>query len=162
MKIKELLDLTMTKSIANIAKDHLTIGEKTVRAALKRVGCEHENGKRGWSYTGDHPAILEQSIYDFAQPKRKTRSIKPNASIEKVIDSNVKSNEKASTKQAHSEPDSIDKLLIKNKKESNERVYRGFYWDRDIINFLDNVKHGNKSDIMNEIVRTVLRDKGLL
>lgn len=168
MKIKEILELSMTKTMAVIAKDHLTIGEKALRTTLKEIGCTHQNGKKGWIYTGDVPDILERSIYEFV-PSRQTRqrqaSKKPNASIEKAHTSNLKANEiklKASTKQVISEPDSIDKLLMRNEKESNERIYRGFYWDRDIIHFLDNVKHGNKSDLMNEIVRTVLKEKGLI
>ncbi|QDZ88695.1 hypothetical protein [Priestia megaterium] len=58
--------------------------------------------------------------------------------------------------------DSIDLLLAQNDNESTERVYRGFYWDKEVISFLDGIKHGNKSDLMNEIVKTVLRAKGLL
>jgi hypothetical protein len=63
---------------------------------------------------------------------------------------------------SNSEIDSIDLLLMQNQRESGQRTYRGFYWDKDIIHFLDNVKHGNKSDLMNEIVRAVLKAKGLI
>lgn len=176
MKVKEILELTQTKRIADIAKEHLTIGEKRLRDALKEIGCEYEPGKKGWNYTGEQPEILERSIYDFAPSRQQkaTANRKRNASIEKANKINDDSNKnsivksidntklKASTKPLNSGPDAIDMLLMQNEKESSDRIYRGFYWDRDIIHFLDNVKHGNKSDLMNEIVRTVLKAKGLI
>lgn len=71
MKIKDILQLSMTQTMATIAKERLTIGEKPLRSALKAVGCEHQNGKKGWQYNGDDPKVLEQSIYSFVQTKAK-------------------------------------------------------------------------------------------
>lgn len=188
MKIKEVLEMTQTIPLATIAKEHLTIGKVKATEALKAAGCYSKNGVKGWFYDGDE-SILEKSIYDFvATSQRKAIPRKLNTSIEtsdnagntdnisKVTDSTNASKVVASNKQVAneeiatasnqiagaSELDAIDKLLLQNDSTSNQRVYRGFYWDADIIHFLDNVKHGNKSDLMNEIVRTVLKSKGLL
>lgn len=176
MKIGEILELTKTEALPKIAKEHLSIGESKAREALKKAGCFNISGKRGWFYddTKGDGTVLELSIYDFVQPtKLKVKAQKPSASIN---DSDSASKEiataietpanesklKASKKEAPSELDSIDLLLLQNQKESEQRLYRGFYWDKDIIDFIDSVKHGNKSDLMNEIVRTVLKEKGLV
>ena len=178
MKIKEILALSQTKKVAEIAKEFLEVGEKKAVEGLKKAGCYNTSGKRGWYFDGDE-SILEQSIYDFVAPtKGKAKAVKSNASISAskeiastvetpVKESNVTSNTskttvKASKKTVTSDLDPIDVLLLQNQEESENRTYRGFYWDKDIISFLDSIKHGNKSDLMNEIVRTVLKDKGLI
>ncbi|HDR7839259.1 TPA: hypothetical protein QCY33_005586 [Bacillus toyonensis] len=169
--------------MSEIAKENLEIGEKKAVEGLKKAGCYNISGKRGWHFDGDEK-VLQQSIYDFVPPtKGKAKAVKSNASISaseeiaSTIETPVKeskvtsdtsktptkeSNVKASRKKVASELDSIDVLLLQNQEESENRTYRGFYWDKDIISFLDGIKHGNKSDLMNEIVRTVLKDKGLL
>ena len=66
MLIKDILELSMSKTMADIAKDDLNLGdEKALRAALKGIKCEQQNGKKGWQYVGDQPEVLEQSIYRF-------------------------------------------------------------------------------------------------
>lgn len=195
MKIGEIIELTESKSLADIAKENLSIGKDKARLALKEAGCYSKNGVKGWFYDGEE-SVLEQSIYDFvAKPRLKKR----NASIEKVNESvknsvtnvnasengsesaelvdsellsiirTITNNETAVTQEdvikspkTNASMDSIDLLLAQNDNESTERVYRGFYWDKEVISFLDGIKHGNKSDLMNEIVKTVLRAKGLL
>lgn len=195
MKIGEILELTQTKKLADIAKEHLEFGEKKAKEALLKAGCTFTRGKSGWFLAeGTDKSVLEQSIYDFVSPTRrkaptKAKAIKPNASIDKsdneseikdsaieqientskeiAVTSELKASDnktkvKDSKKEITSELDSIDMLLLQNQSEGEQRVYRGFYWDKDIIDFLDNVKHGNKSDLMNEIVRSVLKAKGLI
>lgn len=62
----------------------------------------------------------------------------------------------------------IEALMIenikpfKNKQSGNRnRKYRGFYFDADILAVLD-AYEGNKSDLMNELLREVFIEKGLL
>lgn len=160
-----MLELTQIMPLATIAKEHLTIGKEKTTQALKLAGCYSKNGVRGWYFDGE-PNVLEQSIYDFVASKPKLKNHNTSKVKSKVKassqqnnnDLTVTSNQVAGT----SELDAIDILLLENETSSNQRVYRGFYWDEDIINFINNVKHGNKSDLMNEIVRTVLKAKGLI
>lgn len=210
MLIKDLLKLTHEKPLKDIAKDDLSIGREKARNALKKAGCYHQNGIKGWHC--DDENILNQSIYDYVEGKQyKPRKNSPkgefngtpsletstNASVEKANESvktsvtnvNVSENESAalvdsdllaiirtvtsnetavasedvikSTKTSAG-MDTIDLLLAQNDNKGTERVYKGFYWDKEVISFLDGIKHGNKSDLMNEIVKTVLRAKGLL
>lgn len=67
MKISEIVELSKEKTVADIAKDHLSIGEKTARAALKRAGCHSTVGKAGWIFDDtEHPENLDKTIYYFA------------------------------------------------------------------------------------------------
>jgi hypothetical protein len=68
VKIGEILELTQTEKLSDIAKERLTIGEKAARQALKAAGCYSISGKRGWFCEDD--GVLDKSIYDFA-PVRK-------------------------------------------------------------------------------------------
>lgn len=71
MNIKDILEKTQTKTIAEIAKDDLTIGEKITRQALKESGCYTIVGKPGWHFNTNFPASnLGTSIYDFADQVR--------------------------------------------------------------------------------------------
>ncbi|MED4464749.1 hypothetical protein [Metabacillus fastidiosus] len=170
MKIRELLELTRIMPLATIAKERLSIGEKPTREALKKAGCYAISGKRGWFYDGAE-SVLEQSIYDYSSSSKRKAKAK-NSENTSINDSELKASGKQLKTEkiaftsnqivATSELDTIDKLLLKNEGDSERRIYRGFYWDKDIIDFLDSVKHGNKSDLMNEIVRTILKAKGLI
>jgi hypothetical protein len=171
MKLRDVLELTQTQPLSKIAKERLTIGEKTARQALKAAGCYAISGKRGWFYDGD-PAVLEQSIYDYVPNKERVKAKatieKANASITEAIASveKVKPNKKQINEKQNehaSELDTLDILLQASKmKAEQKRIYRGFYWDEDILKVLDSIKHGNKSDVVNEALRKVFREKGLL
>lgn len=189
MKIKELLELTKESTLATIAKEQLTVGEKKAREALKNAGCYNMSGKKGWFFDGEQE-VLEESIYNYvttSKPKANSAtisdtSVKPSTkpsttnSTDKSTTNSVKASEKlATSKQVASKNsdslgaigtvtnlDNIDLLLKHNEELDSSRTYRGFYWDKEVIDFLASVKHGNKSDLMNEIVKTVLRAKGLL
>jgi predicted GIY-YIG superfamily endonuclease len=41
-------------------------------------------------------------------------------------------------------------------------VHKGIYFDKDIAHFLDNVQHGNKSEIVNKVMRQFLTENDLL
>lgn len=74
MIIKDILDLTQTKTIAEIAKELLTIGEKPAREAMKQAGCYSIVGKPGWFF--DESADrgnLNESIYVFADQAKKEK-----------------------------------------------------------------------------------------
>lgn len=75
MRIKDILEQTNEKTIAQIAKDSLTIGEKTARQALKEAGCYALVGQPGWFFNDQFDSEnLEKSIYEFADSvKRKEK-----------------------------------------------------------------------------------------
>ena len=68
MIIKEIIDMTQEKTIAEIARDHLDVGEKTAREALKRAGCYSIVGQRGWFFDdSENPENLEKPLSEFVE-----------------------------------------------------------------------------------------------
>jgi len=68
----------------------------------------------------------------------------------------IKNSGKKTTKKAS---DNIDRILA-GKKAKKE--YRGFYLDSDVMGVIDSVGNGIKSELVNECLRKVFKDKGLL
>ncbi|MGG0545409.1 hypothetical protein ABEY63_26420 [Priestia aryabhattai] len=81
MKIREIIELSKTDSLAKIAKEHLSVGKEKAREGLKQAGCYSINGVKGWHFDGDE-SVLEQSIYDFVTTTRKATP-SPNVSSKK-------------------------------------------------------------------------------
>lgn len=75
MTIDEILKLSQFKPIAEIAKEHLAIGEKPTRNALKYVGCHTVIGKPGWFLNDDtDESVLSLSIYEIADQLKEIRT----------------------------------------------------------------------------------------
>lgn len=91
MKVKEILEMAKYEPVADIAKEHLKIGEKRVRRALKEAGCYSIVGKSGWIFNEeDYPVEnLEKDIYYFdeqakaAEEKERARLMKERRTIRK-------------------------------------------------------------------------------
>ena len=43
---------------------------------------------------------------------------------------------------------------------TNDRRYKGIYFDDDIADFLDTIKSGNRSELVNKIIRQYLVENG--
>lgn len=56
----------------------------------------------------------------------------------------------------------INAMLTAKQRTKSDRQYRGLYLDPDIVTFPDHVPNGNKSDIVNKILRKYLRENGFL
>ena len=55
------------------------------------------------------------------------------------------------------------KALLQSKDQNEKtRIYKGIYFDPDIAEFLDTVKHGNRSEIVNKIMRQYLNENELM
>jgi hypothetical protein len=183
--ISELFELMKKTKLATIAKEHMPFGERPLRDALKKAGYEFSNqAPKGWHYVGEGEQPLDKHIEEFAHIKSISKSNreqnastskstsdsasksskKHNASTSKsVIEAGAGSKEIAVTNvQEHSELDPVDVLLTKKARAPKKRTYRGFYFDDDVIAVIDTIADGNKSDLVNEALRKVFRDKGLL
>lgn len=145
MKIKEILELSFTVKMDDIAKEHLSIGEKRLRAILKEVGCTHQNGKRGWIYTGEDPAILEKSVYDFT----------PTAHKKTVSQKSTKE-----TKQVNNYTESKPTKKEVSKKESKKVKKVTYEIEEDLhdeLKIRSIREKRNVSEIVNEIIKKGLR-----
>ncbi|WP_299833681.1 hypothetical protein [uncultured Metabacillus sp.] len=91
---------------------------------------------------------------------------KSKSEIASINTSEIKSKNKietvsTSTSTNNSKMDSID-MLLAGKKERSKKIYRGFYFDEDILNIIDRTPKNHKSELVNEALRKVFKDKGLL
>jgi hypothetical protein len=110
MKIKEVLALTMEMPIKEIAKNHLSIGEKPTREALKNAGCYTVAGKKGWY--SDNEEIIEHSIYDYCNLKKMIK-------IRNENDENDENDNNENTQNDISEKNKNIKKPLSNKSKNN-------------------------------------------
>lgn len=148
MKIKEILELTKTTKIDVIAKEHLSIGEKKVRAVLKQVGCTYQAGKRGWIYKGDKPEILERSIYEFVKPTASKKKDSQQSTKEEKQEVNYTENKP--TNKPTSKPE--NKPLKKVTYEIEEHLH-------DELKIMAVRQKRKVSDIVNELIKQGLELK---
>lgn len=116
MKIGEILELTQTMKLSEIAKQYLDVGEKKALEGMKKAGCYAVSGKRGWFYDGD-PAVLEQSIYDFTT---KTINTRPKANGSNKTTNKVKPTKTNKPKKQTTPP----KELTNEELEYNEDFFK--------------------------------------
>ena len=128
------------------------VSTRTISNKIKKLGYLYDNTNKTYTYIGDdlettenidfgHLFRLNQRIYDATLPAPKP--------IKQIT-----------TKPKPTAPtlDAIDKLLMPANKL--ERIYRGYYFDADLLDIID--KSSNKSALINECIRAVFKQKGLL
>jgi hypothetical protein len=94
-----------------------------------------------------------------AEQKQTNSEIAASVSYLNESESTSDSVSKAST--TTSKVDAID-LLLQHPKNLSKRVYRGFYFDDDVLSIIDRVPKSYKSELINEALRKVFKEKGLL
>ncbi|GAB1768985.1 hypothetical protein PMEGAPL125_54050 [Priestia megaterium] len=57
--------------------------------------------------------------------------------------------------------DTID-VLLQNPKDRSKRIYRGFYFDNDVLNVINRIPKSYKSELVNEALRKVFKEKGFI
>jgi len=136
-----------------------------LRQALKDAGYTFSNVKpKGWHYTGSAEEPLNESIFSYIKAKAtaKTRNNASNFNSKsdniKTVNSNIKNN----NKEDNDMKAEIQSLITGKLASKPAKVYKGIYFDSDIATFLDNVQHGNKSELVNKIIRQYLIENELM
>jgi len=175
LKIKHIVELTQTMPVKDIAKDFMPFGEKALRDILKSCGCNPQRGKKGWIYDSNNTEV-EKELNEFIKPKankNNSASASNKNSNKNINDVSIKNSNDDNNDNSINES-KIDsgkddktvseiKALIQGKnKNDNARIYKGIYFDKDIATFLDHIQHGNKSEIVNKIMRQYLMDNELM
>lgn len=164
MLIRELLELTLQdgQNISKIAKDRMPFGEKKLKDALTSAQCEPiGKGKKGWHFIGDDESILDKNIEDFGSVRKaqQKQRQKHNASTSESTNKSIIESNKNSENKIDSDS-KLDYLLKHDKKQDN--LYRGFYLSSEVVKALDKVPSGNKSELVDELLKRFFREKGLL
>ena len=150
MLVGELINKVTNKEITikELAKlYHVT--DQTIQRKIKKLGYSWDKKKEVYKYVGKSPQPVD---IDFSTLFRKKQTVnndvRKNKSKNKVILRNSSS-------------DVIDVLLVGTKAPS-KRVYQGFYFDKDVLSIINSVPKSYKSELINEALRKVFKEKGLL
>jgi hypothetical protein len=149
MKVKEVLFLMQEKPLSQIAKEHLSIGEKPAREALKKAGAQPNAGRKGWTF-GGAKENLEKNIEDFAEVKAR-RKPKANVSTKDTKNKTNKATKKQSSKETINET---------TKEQTRKRA--SFDIDKELLKRLkitSVIEEKNVYEIVEEALRAYLDKK---
>jgi hypothetical protein len=148
--------------------EQLATSDTTLSRRLKEAGYKYSNSAKAYYLEGEEPPKpapkpsnskpkknnASNNVYAIGEAIHNTSN---NAIIDNVKDTNKNNNREESNMKAE-----IQALIQGTGKSTPARVYKGVYFDRDIAEFLDNVQHGNKSELVNKIVRQYLSENDLM
>ncbi|MGX1373477.1 hypothetical protein RKD56_000566 [Priestia megaterium] len=168
MLVKEILNKIMVKelTIKELA-DTYDVSTRTIQLKIKKLGYEWDSKQSIYRYVGedrepldlDFGTLISKNSTMLVEQKQTNSEVAASVSYVNESESTSASYSKAST--TASKVDAID-LLLHHPKERSKRVYRGFYFDDDVLGIIDRVPKSYKSELVNEALRKVFKEKGLL
>lgn len=168
MLVKEILNKIMVKEITiKELADTYDVSTRTIQLKIKKLGYEWDSKQSIYRYVGEDPEPLDLDFSTLisktnkmpAEQKQTNSEVAASVSNVDKSESTSASFSKAST--TASKVDAID-LLLQNPQKRSKRVYRGFYFDDDVLSIIDRVPKSYKSELINEALRKVFKEKGLL
>jgi len=168
MLVKKMLNGIMMKEITiKELADQYGVSTRTIQLRIKKLGYEWDSKQSIYRYVGEEPEPLEVDFNTLVsknskvlvEQKQTTSEIE--ASISNINESESTSTSFLKTSTNASKVDVID-ILLQNPKDRSKRVYRGFYFDDDVLSIIDRVPKSYKSELVNETLRKVFKEKGLL
>lgn len=167
MLVREVIEAIESKEITiQSLADKYKVSTRTIQNKIKKAGFTWNHTEGKYIPSQDVTEDILSTPFDNLM-NNTAKQIKSNTGDSKQSQKHVKGDsiprqtakqETASTK----EYDTLDYLLFGEQIKNSKRQYKGFYFDADIISIIDNVKAGNKSDLVNEALRKVFKAKGLL
>ncbi|WP_257064539.1 hypothetical protein [Priestia megaterium] len=168
MLVKEILNKIMVKKITvKELADTYDVSTRTIQLKIKKLGYEWESKQNIYHYVGEDPEPLDLDFSTLISKTNKMPAAQKQTNSEiaaSVSNSNESESTSASVSKAStttSKVDAID-LLLQHPKKRSKRVYRGFYFDDDVLSIIDRVPKCYKSKLINVALRKVLKEKGLL
>jgi hypothetical protein len=164
MLVKKMLNGIMMKEITiKELADRYNVSTRTIQSKIKKLGYEWDSKESIYRYVGeesepvdvDFSTLISKNSKMPAEQKLATSEVAASTSYVDESESTSTSSSKAST------VDAID-LLLQSPKDRSKRVYRGFYFDDDVLSIIDRVPKSYKSELVNEALRKVFKEKGLL
>ncbi|MBU3573303.1 helix-turn-helix domain-containing protein [Priestia aryabhattai] len=164
MLVKKMLNGIMMKEITiKELADQYDVSTRTIQSKIKKLGYEWDSKESIYRYVGEESEPLDVDFSTLisknnkmpAKQKLATNEVAASVSYLNESESSNDLFEKAST------VDAID-LLLQSPKDRSKRVYRGFYFDDDVLSIIDRVPKSYKSELVNEALRKVFKEKGLL
>ncbi|WP_416435519.1 hypothetical protein [Priestia megaterium] len=168
MLVKKMLNGIMMKEITikELANQY-GVSTRTIQLRIKKLGYEWDSKQSIYRYVGEEPEPLEVDFNTLISKNSKVLAEQTQTTSEiAASSSNINESESTSTSFLKasinaSKVDAID-ILLQNPKDRSKRVYRGFYFDDDVLSIIDRVPKSYKSELVNEALRKVFKEKGLL
>jgi len=152
MLVGEMLNKIINKEITiNELATIYSVTDQTIQRKIKKLGYEWDKKKSTYKYIGKSPQPLDT---DFSTLFRKKQA-------SNYKHSQVKNKDKKKASYRKGTSDILDVLLVRT-KSSPKRVYQGFYFDKDVLSIINSVPKNYKSELVNEALRKVFKEKGLL
>ena len=172
MLVEELIEAIMNKQIKiKEVASHYGNSDRTIQSKIKNLGFEWDSKATRYNFVGSDSSVMKRDIDSVFMPVKTVGNASPKA-VTKTSTSKPKNNSTTApknkvkntsnnktTKAVTGEMDNID-LILAGKKE--KKVYRGFYLDNDVLSVIDKVDSNLKSKLVNEVLRKVFKEKGLL
>lgn len=173
MQLGELIERINSKetNVKTIATEY-GVSDRTVQTRFKSKGFIYDTREKTWRYVGrqeNEDVISAMKVSELLESKSKTYENRVNDATV-MQQASLESNPSVSTQKRVEPPqrkaqalemDSIDRLLSATPEKKN-RMYRGFYFDTDVLEVIDSISSGNKSDLINEILRSTFKQRGRL
>ena len=168
MLVKKMLNGIMMKEITiKELADQYGVSTRTIQSKIKKLGYEWDSKESIYRYIGeesepldvDFSTLISKNSKMPAKQKLVNNEVAASTSYLNESESTSASSSKASIND--SKVDAID-LLLQYPKERSKRIYRGFYFDDDVLGIIDRVPKSYKSELVNEALRKVFKEKGLL
>lgn len=158
MLVKDLVKAIANKElkVKDIAESYNT-SDRTIQGKIKKLGFEWDSKGRSYRFIGNDVSVYDLTFDDVFKNKNTIVSNEVSKVIKEVKEE-IKINTEIKSENAS---DNIDRLLA-GKKLKAKKEYRGFYFDDDVLAIIDSVNSGAKSELVNECLRKVFKDKGLL
>jgi len=168
MLVKKMLNGIMMKEITiKELADQYGVSTRTIQSKIKKLGYEWDSKESIYRYIGEGSEPLDVDFSTLISKNSKMpakQKLVNNEVAASISYLNESENTSASSSKASindSKVDAID-LLLQSPKERSKRIYRGFYFDDDVLGIIDRVPKSYKSELVNEALRKVFKEKGLL
>ena len=149
------------------------VSDRTIQIKIKELGLVWVATESKYTFMGKDKSIYDLPIDEVFKKIPHKKKSETNSKKSSKNESKKASKEVASTLQdtiqvtpetnsvnaSKKSSDNIDRLLSGKKAK---KVYRGFYFDTDVISVIDSVDSGVKSELINECLRSVFKSKNLL
>ena len=164
MLVKKMLNGIMMKEITiKELADQYDVSTRTIQTKIKKLGYEWDSKQSIYRYVRedtepldlDFSTLISKNSTIPGEQKLATSEVAASTSYVDESESTSTSSSKAST------VDAID-LLLQSPKDRSKRIYRGFYFDNDVLSIIERVPKSYKSELINEALRKVFKEKGLL
>ncbi|HES8073962.1 HTH domain-containing protein (plasmid) [Priestia megaterium] len=163
MLVKKMLNGIMMKEITiKELADQYDVSTRTIQLKIKKLGYEWDSKEGIYRYVGEESEPLDVDFSTLISKNSKMPAEQKLATSEVAASiSTINESESTNASTTASKVDAID-LLLQQPKDRSKRVYRGFYFDDDVLHIIDRVPKSYKSELVNEALRKVFKEKGLL